>query len=231
MTQGSPCPLQGRLRVLWEGNPGPSEGVGGRPSLGFVLRWSTSPTEFETHESQHRQVPGRIAGLPRLTVRATLGRAGDNHVRVSPNYCPGSPSSPACTGGPHAAPKWDHRRRQFPQLTLTAILGGGGFQCPCFRLCSFLAKSKQLYSVGQTRGLGACVGPSPAPGAGYMGTDETCSLRSGCFLPLGGGFTWEPFFPILKCYVSVWWQQCFPFYFIICLRLCWVFIAAWGQLD
>lgn len=61
-----------------------------------------------------------------------------------------------------------------------------------------------------------------------MGTDETCSVRSGCFLPLGGGFTWEPFFPILKCYASVRRQQCFPFYFIICLRLCWVFIAAWG---
>ena len=127
MTQGSPCPLQGRLRVLWEGNPGPSEGVGGRPSLGFVLRWSTSPAEFETRESQHRQVPGRIAGLLRLAVHAALGRAGDSHVRVSPDYCPGSPSSPTCPGGPHAAPKWDHRRRQFPQLTLTAILGGVGF--------------------------------------------------------------------------------------------------------
>lgn len=71
--------------------------------------------------------------------------------------------------------------------------------------CSFLALSEQPRSVQQTQGLSACVGPSPAPGARDLGTDETRSLRSGCFLPSAGvGFTWEPLFHILRCYASVW---------------------------
>ena len=66
--------------MLREGSPGPSDDGGGRPALGFVLRWSTSLAEFERRDFQHRQVPGCIAGLPQLAERAALRRAGDSPV-------------------------------------------------------------------------------------------------------------------------------------------------------
>lgn len=65
---------------------------------------------------------------------------------------------------------------------------GMGFGALSLVSCSFLALSEQPRSVQQTQGLSACVGPSPAPGARDPGTDETRSLRSGCFLPFVGGW-------------------------------------------